>query len=85
MQSVAQAAGSNAIGVMLTGMGRDGADGMVAMRQAGARTLAQDEKTSVVFGMPKEAWSRGGAERLVALPDIGREVVGLVEEMVADS
>jgi two-component system chemotaxis response regulator CheB len=81
MQSVAQTAGSNAIGVMLTGMGRDGADGLLAMRQAGARTLAQDEKTSVVFGMPKEAWVRGGAERLVALPDIGREVVGLVEEM----
>ncbi len=85
MQSVSQAAGSNAIGVMLTGMGRDGADGMVAMRQAGARTLAQDEKTSVVFGMPKEAWSRGGVERLVALPDIGREVVSLVEEMLADN
>jgi two-component system chemotaxis response regulator CheB len=81
MQSVAKAAGANAIGVMLTGMGRDGADGMLAMRQAGARTLAQDEKSSVVFGMPKEAWARGGAERLVALPEIGREVIKLVEEM----
>ncbi len=85
MQSVAQAAGANAIGVMLTGMGRDGADGMVAMRKAGARTLAQDEKSSVVFGMPKEAWARGGAERLVDLPDIGREVIGLVEEMAKDN
>ncbi|PLX48364.1 MAG: chemotaxis response regulator protein-glutamate methylesterase [Desulfobulbaceae bacterium] len=81
MQSVARVAGANAIGVMLTGMGRDGADGMVAMRRAGARTLAQDEKSSVVFGMPKEAWLRGGAERLVPLPDIGKEVIGLVEEM----
>jgi two-component system chemotaxis response regulator CheB len=81
MQSVARAAGPNAIGVMLSGMGRDGADGMVAMRQAGARTLAQDEKSSVVFGMPKEAWVRGGAERLVPLVEMGHEVIGLVEEM----
>ena len=68
--SVALSAGANAIGIMLTGMGHDGADGMVAMRRAGARTIAQDEATSVVFGMPKEAYIRGGAETLVPLHDI---------------
>ena len=66
-RSVAQVAGSRAIGIMLTGMGADGADGMVKMREAGARTVAQDETTSVVFGMPKEAYRRGGAEQLAPL------------------
>ena len=78
MMSVAQAVGKNAVGVMLTGMGRDGADAMVKMRKAGARTLAQDEATSVVFGMPKEAWERGGAERLVALPDLPGQIIAMV-------
>ncbi|MFH1075371.1 MAG: chemotaxis response regulator protein-glutamate methylesterase [Pseudomonadota bacterium] len=78
MQSVAESVGSNAVGVMLTGMGNDGADGMAAMRRAGARTLAQDEKTSVVFGMPKEAFKRGGAEKLVPLDDIAQAVIGLI-------
>lgn len=72
--SVAKSAGSNAIGVMLTGMGHDGADAMVAMRQAGARTMAQDEATSVVFGMPKEAYLRGGAEKLVPLDEIPQTI-----------
>jgi two-component system chemotaxis response regulator CheB len=66
-QSVAKYVGANAVGVMLTGMGNDGADGMLAMRGAGARTIAQDEATSVVFGMPKAAYERGGAELLVPL------------------
>lgn len=79
--SVAQQVGANAIGVMLTGMGSDGADGMVAMRQAGARTLAQDEKTSVVFGMPYEAYKRGGAERLVSLNDIPSTIFGLLNSI----
>jgi two-component system chemotaxis response regulator CheB len=65
--SVARYVGANAVGVMLTGMGSDGADGLVAMRRAGARTMAQDEATSVVFGMPKAAYERGGAELLVPL------------------
>ena len=63
---------------MLTGMGHDGAEAMGAMRKAGARTIAQDEKTSVVFGMPKEAFKRGGAERLVPLNEIAPAVMGLL-------
>lgn len=78
MLSVAEYVGSNAVGVMLTGMGRDGADGMLAMKKAGARTLAQDEATSVVFGMPKEAYDRGGAERLVPLDDIAPAVIEIL-------
>ncbi len=67
LQSVAKHVGANAVGVMLTGMGSDGAEGMAAMRRAGARTVAQDEATSVVFGMPKAAYERGGVELLVPL------------------
>ena len=78
--SVARSVGANAVGIMLTGMGHDGADGMVAMRQAGARTLAQDEATSVVFGMPKVAYERGGAERLVPLDHIASEVLALLAD-----
>jgi two-component system chemotaxis response regulator CheB len=78
MNSVAKFVGSNAVGIMLTGMGHDGAEAMKAMRDAGARTLSQDEKTSVVFGMPKEAYERGGAERLVPLNNIAREVIRLL-------
>jgi len=78
MQSVAEHVGANAIGVMLTGMGHDGADGMVAMRKAGARTIAQDEATCVVFGMPMEAHKRGGAEKLVPLPNIAKTVMELL-------
>lgn len=78
MRSVATYAGANAIGVMLTGMGGDGADGMKAMRDAGARTMAQDERTCVVFGMPKVAWERGGAERLLPLGDIAGAVLDIL-------
>ncbi len=81
MQSVAQDAGKNAVGVMLTGMGADGADGMVAMRQAGARTVGQNEASSVVYGMPKEAFIRGGVEKQASLSQIGREVIRLVQEL----
>jgi len=77
-QSVSKYVGGNAIGVMLTGMGADGADGMLAMRNSGARTMAQDEATSVVFGMPREAFTRGGAERLVPLENIANEVLKLL-------
>jgi two-component system chemotaxis response regulator CheB len=68
-ESVAECAGRNAVGIIMTGMGADGARGLLAMREAGARTIAQDEATCVVFGMPKEAIAIGAAE--VVLP-IGR-------------
>lgn len=79
MQSVASNVASNAVGVMLTGMGSDGADGMKAMRSAGARTMAQDEATSVVFGMPKEAYNRGGAEDLVPLDKVAGKILQCLE------
>jgi two-component system chemotaxis response regulator CheB len=68
--SVAQAAGPNATGAILTGMGSDGAQGMLAMKKAGARTIAQDEATCVVFGMPKEAIRQGGVDRVLPLAAI---------------
>lgn len=66
--SVAEAAGPDAVGVILTGMGSDGAQGMKKMKTAGASTIAQDEASCVVFGMPKEAIRLGGADRVVPLP-----------------
>ena len=79
--SVASSVGSNTIGVILTGMGRDGAYEMLAMKKVGARTFAQDKETSVVFGMPKEAFECGGAERLVALPRMSSVVIKTLGEM----
>ena len=79
--SVAHHVGPNAVGVILTGMGRDGAAGMLRMRESGARTLAQDKETSVVFGMPKEAYACGGAERLVPIQEMTRHNVGIVKEL----
>lgn len=67
-RSAAKAAGPNAVGVILTGMGDDGAEGLLEMKQAGAATLAQDEATCVVFGMPKEAISRGAVDEVLPLP-----------------
>jgi two-component system chemotaxis response regulator CheB len=75
-RSVAKCAGANALGVIMTGMGDDGAAGLMEMRTAGAHTLAQDEESCVVFGMPKEAIKRGGVERVVPLTSIGREILG---------
>jgi two-component system chemotaxis response regulator CheB len=72
--SCAAQVGANAIGVILTGMGADGARGLLAMRQAGAFTIAQDEATSVVFGMPKEAIACGGAQEVHALQKISQAV-----------
>ncbi len=82
MHSVAKEVGRNAVGVMLTGMGSDGAEGMLAMRQAGARCIAQDEASSVVFGMPKVAFEKGGAEKLVPLEDIAQATINLLSEGV---
>jgi two-component system chemotaxis response regulator CheB len=76
MRSVAEEVGANALGIMLTGMGSDGAEGMLAMRGKGARTVAQDEKTCVVFGMPKVAYEKGGAERLLPLDAIPDAILG---------
>lgn len=79
-KSVADYAGGNAVGVILTGMGADGADGLLQMRQAGARTIAQDERTCVVFGMPKEAIKREAAEKVAALPDVAGVALRMIEE-----
>jgi len=69
-RSVAQTAAAKSIGVILTGMGDDGADGLAEMHAAGARTIAQDEATCIVFGMPKEAIERGGVDQVLPLPRI---------------
>jgi two-component system, chemotaxis family, protein-glutamate methylesterase/glutaminase len=74
-RSVAQCAGKNAIGVMLTGMGKDGAIGMLEMRQAGAYNLAQDEATCVVYGMPREAVAVGAVDEVVPIQDMTRQVL----------
>lgn len=74
-RSAARAAGSNAMGVIMTGMGDDGARGMEEMHQAGAFTVAQDEASSIVFGMPKEAIARGGVDRVVSLEQIAAEIM----------
>ncbi|KQM13133.1 two-component system response regulator protein-glutamate methylesterase [Sphingomonas sp. Leaf24] len=74
-RSAARNAGSNAVGIIMTGMGDDGARGLLEMKQAGARTFAQDEATSIVFGMPKEAIARGAADRVVPLHNIARELL----------
>jgi len=74
-RSVAKSAGVNALGIIMTGMGDDGAAGLAEMRSAGARTLAQDEDSCVVFGMPKEAIKRGGVERNVPLRGIAAEIM----------
>ena len=73
--SVASEVGDKAVGVVLTGMGSDGARALRRMRDAGARCFAQDQESSVVFGMPSEAFRQGGAERLVPLHEIGRVVM----------
>ncbi len=80
MHSVAKHVGANAVGAMLTGMGQDGAKGMLAMKQAGARCIAQDEASSVVFGMPKVAFEKGGAQKLVPLDKISAALLGLLTE-----
>jgi len=80
-RSVAEQAGRNAIGVILTGMGKDGALGLKAMRDAGSRTIAQDEATSIVWGMPGEAVAVGGAADVLPLGDIWSRVMMLSDEM----
>ncbi len=74
-KSVAKYAGANAVGVILTGMGADGAEGILEMKQNGAYTIAQDEATSVVFGMPKEAIKLGGIEKVSPLDKIPADIL----------
>jgi two-component system chemotaxis response regulator CheB len=72
--SAALSAGANAIGVILTGMGADGAEGMLAMKSRGAYTIAQDEGSCIVFGMPKEAIKRGATQKVLPLARIPEEI-----------
>ena len=84
-RSVAKAAGRNAVGFIMTGMGDDGAHGMREMHDAGAKTFAQDEETCVVFGMPKEAIKLGGVDHVVPLGEIPRIVAGVYQrQMLSD-
>lgn len=76
-ESVAEVAGRNAVGVILTGMGKDGAAGLLKLRDAGARTIGQNEKTCVVYGMPRVANEIGAVERQLPLASIGEEVLKL--------
>ncbi|MHC4113726.1 MAG: protein-glutamate methylesterase/protein-glutamine glutaminase [Planctomycetota bacterium] len=77
--SVAKHAGADAVGVLLTGMGDDGADGLLNMRKSGAHTITQDEESCVVFGMPKEAIERGAAEKVVPLSEIAQTLINFVQ------
>ncbi len=74
-RSASQYAGKNAVGVIMTGMGDDGARGMSEMKEAGSFNIAQDEATSIVFGMPNEAIKRGGTDKVLPLEKIAREVI----------
>lgn len=76
--AVARHVGSNAIGVIMTGMGADGAEGLLAMKNSGAATIAQNEESCVVFGMPKEAIQRGGVDQVVHLNNIPEAIINLL-------
>ena len=77
--SVAKCAGANAVGVILTGMGSDGAEGLLQMKKAGAKTVAQDEASCVVYGMPKEAVKLGAADRIAPLERIPQEIIHFLQ------
>ena len=74
-RSAAHSAGANAVGIIMTGMGDDGAHGLAEMHQAGALTIAQDEASSVVFGMPKEAIALGAADKILPLHQLSTEII----------
>lgn len=78
-RSVANYAGRNAVGIILTGMGADGATGLLEMKQAGAKTIAQDEKSCVVFGMPKEAIKVGAVDKVVDIRNVAKIALGMIE------
>jgi two-component system chemotaxis response regulator CheB len=77
-ESAARVAGRNVVGVILTGMGKDGARGMAQMKQAGAYNVAQDEASCVVYGMPKEAVAAGGVDEILPLGELARRVIAVV-------
>lgn len=77
-RSVSRYAGTNSVGILLTGMGADGAAGLLEMKNSGAKTIAQDEKSCVVFGMPKEAIRRGAADKVVTLNDVAKTALQMV-------
>jgi len=81
--SVAETCGAKAVGVILTGMGRDGADGLLAMRKAGAATIGEDESSCVVYGMPKAAFDLGAVEKQLPLSHIAEEILRLCRQDVA--
>ena len=83
-QSVARSAGRNAVGVILTGMGADGAKGLLAMRESGAYTLAQNEQSCIVFGMPKEAIKLGAASKVLSLPNISSAIINAFARATQD-
>lgn len=82
-RSAAEAAGKNAIGVILTGMGKDGAVGMKEMKEAGAYNFAQDEETCVVFGMPREAIALGGVDEIVPIQNMSQRVLAKLRSMAS--
>jgi two-component system chemotaxis response regulator CheB len=81
LESVARVCGPRSVGVLLTGMGSDGADGMVRIRQAGGFTIAESEETAVVFGMPREAIERGGAQVVAPAPKIADHIVAALRRL----
>jgi two-component system chemotaxis response regulator CheB len=78
MSSAAEAYRDKVIGVLLSGMGKDGAEGMKAIKERGGKTIAQDELTSVIFGMPKAAIEMDAVDKVVPLPDIVDEIMGVL-------
>ncbi len=79
-ESVARVAGKEAIGVLMTGMGSDGAKGLLAMKNAGARTIGQDEKTCIVYGMPKVAYEIGAVKWQGPLDQIAQKIYYLLDK-----
>jgi two-component system chemotaxis response regulator CheB len=82
--SVAQNVGVNAMGVILTGMGADGAKGLLKMKEAGAYTIGQDEQTCVVYGMPKEAYKAGAVMKQLPLQSIAGAIISHMKEKILE-
>jgi len=80
LNALCETFGQQSIGVLMTGMGWDGAEGMVAIHRAGGRTIAESQETAIVFGMPQEAIKRGGAQKVLPHREIAREIVRMVQD-----